>query len=90
MSLKPALVAVAAAAAAAATLATAAAASADAEVQYLGQPGELVNGDIVQHWTVTDLKPSSDVIPYQPAGTLGRPRRPTRPSRATSRPWCPT
>lgn len=70
MSLKPALVAVAAAAAAAATLATAAAASADAEVQYLGQPGELVNGDIVQHWTVTDLKPSSDVIPYQPAGTL--------------------
>ncbi|MGP4055081.1 DUF1942 domain-containing protein [Mycobacterium sp. 4D054] len=72
MKFKPALAAVAAAAAATAAVAGAAVASADAEneAKYLGQPGELVNGSIVQHWTVTDLKPSSDVIPYQPVGTL--------------------
>ncbi|MCV7060637.1 DUF1942 domain-containing protein [Mycolicibacterium vaccae] len=70
MKFKPALAAVAAAAATAAAVAGAAVASAEAEVKYLGQPGELVNGDVVQHWTVTDLKPSTDVIPYQPVGTL--------------------
>ncbi|MEW5811081.1 MAG: MPT63 family protein, partial [Actinomycetota bacterium] len=68
MKIKPAVIA--AAAAAALGMSGAPLASADAEVQYLGQPGELVNGSVVQHWTITGLKPSSDVIPYQPAGTL--------------------
>jgi hypothetical protein len=58
------------AAAAAVGVVGAGSASADAEVQYLGQPGELVNGSVIQHWTVTGLKPSSDVIPYRPVGTL--------------------
>ncbi|MGE2731071.1 DUF1942 domain-containing protein [Mycolicibacterium vaccae] len=43
---------------------------ADVTVKRFGQPGELVNGAVVQHWTVTDLKPSADAIPYQPVGTL--------------------
>ncbi|MBX7448255.1 MPT63 family protein [Mycolicibacterium sp. 3033] len=68
MNFKPAVIA--AAAAAALGVSAAPIASADAEVQYLGQPGELVNGSVVQHWTITGLKPSSDMIPYQPAGTL--------------------
>lgn len=42
----------------------------DAVVHTLGQSAELVNGDVVQAWTIKDLKPSSDVIPYQVAGTL--------------------
>ena len=42
----------------------------DAVVHTLGQPAELVNGDVVQAWTVTGLKPSADVIPYRVAGTL--------------------
>ncbi len=70
MKIAPALAAVTAAAAAAVGLGAAPFASADAQVHYLGQPGELVNGDVVQHWTVTGLKPSTDVLPYQPVGTL--------------------
>ena len=35
---------------------------------------KLANGDVVQAWTVTGLKPSTDEIPYAPQGTLwGRP-----------------
>jgi hypothetical protein len=30
----------------------------------------LVDGNVVQGWTVTGLKQSTDVIPYQPVGTL--------------------
>ena len=70
MKIKPALATFGAAAATAAALAGAPVASADAEVQWLGQPGELVNGNVIQHWTVSHLKPSTDVIPYQPVGTL--------------------
>ncbi|MBB2991994.1 hypothetical protein FHR72_003490 [Mycolicibacterium iranicum] len=70
MKLKPALAAVTTAAAAAVALAGAPTASADAEVQWLGQPGELVHGTVVQHWTVSHLKPSTDAIPYRPVGTL--------------------
>ncbi len=82
MNIKPALVAVTAAAAAALGVAGAPFASADPEVTYLGQPGELVNGTVVQHWTVTGLKPSTDTIPYQPSARCGRPPPPTRPSPA--------
>ncbi len=70
MKIKPAWAAAVTAAATAVALAGAPVASADAEVQWLGQPGELVNGNVVQHWTVSHLKPSTDVIPYQPVGTL--------------------
>lgn len=47
------------------------AASADeSPIHTLGSPAELTNGDVVQAWTVKDLKPSADVIPYPVAGTL--------------------
>lgn len=36
----------------------------------LGQSAELVHGPVVQAWTVKDLKPSSDVIPYPVRGVL--------------------
>ena len=36
----------------------------------IGQQGKLVDGNVVQSWTITGLKPSSDVIPYTPRGTL--------------------
>ena len=38
--------------------------------QDLGSQAELRDGNVVQHWTVTGLKPSSDTIPYQVRGTL--------------------
>ncbi|UXA17523.1 MPT63 family protein [Mycobacterium sp. SMC-4] len=69
MKIKPTWVA-ATVAAAALAVGGAPPAVADADVTYLGQPGELVNGTVVQHWTVTDLKPSSDTIAYDPVGTL--------------------
>lgn len=47
-----------------------AAAAEDSVVHNLGGSAELVNGNVVQAWTITDLKPSSDTIPYVPAGTL--------------------
>jgi len=36
----------------------------------IGQSAELVDGNLVQSWIITDLGPSSDVIPYVPQGTL--------------------
>jgi len=36
----------------------------------LGSQGQLVNGAVVQAWTVGDLKPSTDVIPYPVHGAL--------------------
>ena len=36
----------------------------------LGSQAELVNGDVVQGWTVKDLKPSSDAIPHRVYGVL--------------------
>jgi hypothetical protein len=38
--------------------------------QALGSQAKLVNGDVIQGWTISNLKPSSDAIPYQPVGTL--------------------
>ncbi len=70
MKMKPVSAALSTVAVAAVALAGASIASAETETQWLGQPGELVNGNVVQHWTVSHLKPSSDVIPYQPIGTL--------------------
>ncbi|WP_134205586.1 MPT63 family protein [Mycobacteroides salmoniphilum] len=56
-----------AAAAAAAGLALMPTAGADTT---LGQQGRLTNGDVVQAWTVSDLKVSADQLPYQAKGTL--------------------
>lgn len=36
----------------------------------LGNEAKLTNGDVVQGWTISDLKASTDVIPYAAAGTL--------------------
>lgn len=70
MTIKPTLVAAATATFAAVGIASAPGASADTEVHYLGQQGELVNGDVVQGWTIAGLQPSTDTIPYPVAGTL--------------------
>ena len=64
------------AATAAAGLVYAPFASADASepvapsTQSLGSQAKLVNGDVIQGWTISDLKPSSDAIPHQVNGTL--------------------
>lgn len=39
-------------------------------VHGIGQQADLVNGSVVQGWTVTDLKTSTDTIPYVVRGTL--------------------
>lgn len=71
MNITPALAAMTAAAAAMLGAAGAPLAWADdVEVQSLGQPGELVDGAVIQHWTVSDLRPSTDIIPFRPVGTL--------------------
>lgn len=36
----------------------------------IGQQAELVTGEVVQGWTIADLQPSSDAIPFTPRGTL--------------------
>ena len=41
-----------------------------ASVHTLGGQAELVNGNVVQGWTIRDLKPSEDAIPHSAAGTL--------------------
>lgn len=56
--------------AAAIGLAAAPTAAADVTVTTLGDEAELVNGAVVQGWTVTALKPSSDVIPHPVHGAL--------------------
>ncbi|MGH3723259.1 MAG: MPT63 family protein [Mycobacterium sp.] len=43
--------------------------SAEADTS-LGQQGRLTNGDVVQAWTISDLKVSSAQLPYQAKGTL--------------------
>ncbi len=43
---------------------------ADEQQTTLGSAADVVNGDNVQQWTVGELEPSSDVIPFQPVGTL--------------------
>lgn len=64
------MVAAAAAAASVSVLYAPAAIADDSVIHTLGSAAELTNGDVVQAWTVSDLKPSSDAIPYPVAGTL--------------------
>jgi len=42
----------------------------EASTSVFGSQATVVNGDIVQGWTVSDLKPSSDAIPYPVQGAL--------------------
>lgn len=60
------------AAAGAATVAIANADAGDAapSTHPIGTQGTVENGGVIQGWTVSDLRPSSDAIPYQPRGTL--------------------
>lgn len=60
------------AAAGAVSLATAGADAGDvaATTQPIGTQGTVENGGVIQGWTVSDLRPSTDAIPYQPRGTL--------------------
>lgn len=37
---------------------------------WLGQQAKLVNGNVIQGWTISGLKPSTDVIPHHVQGTL--------------------
>lgn len=39
-------------------------------IHHFGDAAEIVNGSVVQEWTVNDLKPSGDVIPHAVVGTL--------------------
>lgn len=39
-------------------------------IHEIGQQADLVNGPVVQGWTVTDLETSTDTIPYPVRGTL--------------------
>src|SRR6478672_13632621 len=50
-------------------------------VGKFGSQGTLVdsNGAVVQGWTVTSLRPSSDAIPYQCKAGYGKHPLPTRP-----------
>jgi hypothetical protein len=41
-----------------------------AAVHTLGGQAELINGNVVQGWTIRDLKPSADAIPHAAAGIL--------------------
>lgn len=43
---------------------------AETTTQTIGSEGKLVDGNVIQAWTISDLKPSTDVIPYQISGTL--------------------
>jgi hypothetical protein len=45
-------------------------ASADDATTTIGSQAKLVDGNVVQGWTITNLKTSTDAIPYPVAGTL--------------------
>lgn len=42
----------------------------DTSVHTFGTSAQLINGDVAQAWTVSDLRPSTDAIPYHAVGTL--------------------
>lgn len=63
-------VAVSALAAGAIGIVAAPIASADPDLTTFGSQATLIDGTVVQGWTVSGLKPSADVIPYPVQGTL--------------------
>jgi hypothetical protein len=42
----------------------------DVTTTSVGSQAKLVDGNVIQGWTIADLRPSSDAIPYPVAGTL--------------------
>ena len=42
----------------------------DVTTTTVGSQAKLVDGNVIQGWTISDLRPSSDAIPYPVAGTL--------------------
>jgi hypothetical protein len=42
----------------------------DVTTTTVGSQAKLIDGNVIQGWTISDLRPSSDVIPYPVAGTL--------------------
>jgi hypothetical protein len=42
----------------------------DVTTTTVGNQAKLVDGNVVQGWTISNLRTSSDVIPYPVAGTL--------------------
>ena len=42
----------------------------DVTTTTIGNQAKLVDGNVIQGWTISDLRTSSDVIPYPVAGTL--------------------
>ena len=51
-------------------MACAPSAAADVTTTPLGSEAKLVDGSVVQGWTVKELKPSTDVIPHPVRGML--------------------
>jgi hypothetical protein len=43
---------------------------AETSTQTIGSQGKLFDGNVIQAWTISNLKPSTDVIPHQVSGTL--------------------
>ena len=43
---------------------------AETSTQTIGSQGKLVDGNVIQAWTISNLKRSTDVIPHQVSGTL--------------------
>ena len=43
---------------------------AETSTQTIGSEGKLVDGNVIQAWTISNLEPSTDVIPQQVSGTL--------------------
>ncbi|WP_232425680.1 MPT63 family protein [Mycobacterium sp. JS623] len=54
----------------AAAIAAPAAFAEDVTTTTIGSQAKLVDGNVVQRWTITALRPSPDTIPYPVAGTL--------------------
>jgi hypothetical protein len=46
----------------------------DVATQTIGSQAKLVDGNIIQRWTISNLKASTDVIPYQARRAPNRPR----------------
>jgi len=42
----------------------------DVTTTSVGSQAKLIDGDVIQGWTIADLRPSSDAIPYPVTGTL--------------------
>ncbi|CAN3132223.1 MPT63 family protein [Mycobacterium sp. smrl_JER01] len=42
----------------------------DSTIHHFGSAAEIVNGSVVQEWTISGLRPSEDAIPHRVVGTL--------------------